>query len=79
MEFKFKKHVKIVVDLEIGERVIVDGFGYKLDGERTITDLKLHENCQSGVMAMVDGYTNWIDIAWLNKKIDPKNPGNGQI
>lgn len=68
MEYQFKKNVKIVVDFEIGEKVLITGFGYKLDGERTIMDMKTNfGGCESGIMAKVNCYDSWIDIGWLTK------------
>lgn len=68
MEFQFKKHVKVVVDLEIGEKVMTDGWGYKLDGkEWTIKDIKFSPGCESSILVMIDGYDSYIDSSWLNK------------
>lgn len=68
MEFQFKKNVKVVVGFEIGERVLIEGWGYKLDGEHDILDFKTNfGGCASGVMVMISGYNNWIDVGWLTK------------
>lgn len=71
MEFQFKKHVKIVVDFEVGERVLIEGFGSKVDGEHTIIHIKEDfDRCESGIKVIVSGYGNWLDIGWLTK-IEP--------
>ena len=68
MEFQFKKNVKIVVDFEKGEEILIKDFGYNLDGKHTIQDFKTNfGGCESGIMVKVSGYDSWIDIGWLNK------------
>lgn len=67
-EFQYKKNVKIVVDFQIGETILIKGFGYKLDGKHTIVDIKTnYGGCESGIMAKISGYDHWIDIGWLTK------------
>jgi len=64
------KHVKLTVDLDIGEKVKIDGFGYKLDGKIcTITDIKFSPTCQSSVLVKVDMYDNYIDSDWITKTL----------
>ena len=71
MEFQYKKHVKIVVDFEVGEEILIQGWGYKLDGKHTIEDFKTNfGGCESGIMVKISGYNSSIDIGWLNK-IEP--------
>ena len=68
MEFEFKKNIKIVVDFEIGEKVLIEGGGYKMDGKRIIEKMYTHfGGCESGIMAYVSGYDSPIDIGWLTK------------
>jgi len=68
MEFQYKKNVKVVVDFEIGETVLIADWGYKLDGEHQILDMKPnYGGCESGVMVKVSGYGNWLDLGWLTK------------
>ena len=68
MEFNFKKNVKIVVPLEVGEIVVIDGWGRQLDGKHTIEDFKTNfGGCESGIMVKVSGYDNWLDVGWLTK------------
>jgi len=69
MEFQFKKNVKIVVDFEVGEEIIIKGWGYKLDGKHTIEDFKTcFDGCESGILVKVSGYDSFIDVGWLSKK-----------
>ncbi len=74
MEFKFKKHVRIICDLEIGDKVMTDRWGPKLDGiVHTILDIKPEfGGCESGILVKIDGYDGWIDTGWLNK-LNPSN------
>lgn len=68
MEFEFKKNVKIVVDFEVGEKILIKGWGYKLDGEHTVEDFKTNfGGCESGIMVKISGYDSWIDVGWLSK------------
>lgn len=68
MEFQFKKHVKIVVDFEIGEKILIVGWGYKLDGEHVIEKFKTNfGGCESGIMVKISGYDSFIDVGWLKK------------
>ena len=67
MEFRYKKNVRIVCDLEIGDKVRTDGWGYKLDGKDwVVTDIKLGSG-ESGVLVKIDGYDSYMDSGWLNK------------
>ncbi len=68
MEFQFKKNVKIVVDFEVGEKIFIKSWGYKLDGEHTVEDFKTNfGGCESGIMVKISGYDSWIDVGWLSK------------
>lgn len=68
MEFEFKKNVKIVVDFEVGEKILIKDWGYKLDGEHTVEDFKTNfGGCESGIMVKISGYDSWIDVGWLSK------------
>lgn len=68
-EFQFKKHTKVVCDLEKGDRVKTDGFGYSTDKNISIIeDVKFKpSSCGSGVMVKISGYNNYIDSDWLIK------------
>jgi len=68
MEFQYKKNVKIVVDFEVGEEILIKDWGYKLDGKHTILEFKINfGGCESGIMVKVDGYDSFIDVGWLTK------------
>lgn len=68
MEFQLAKNIKIVVDFEVDEEVIINGWGTQLDGKHIIQKFKTNfGGCQSGIMAKVSGYKNFIDIGWLTK------------
>lgn len=70
MEFKFKRHTSIHVDLEIGDKVTTDGWGPNLDGKiHTITDIRMTIGTSSGVSVEISGYKdNYIDSDWLIKQ-----------
>lgn len=68
MEFQVKKNVKIVVDFEVGETILIEGWGYKLDGKHTVEDFKKNfGGCESGIMVKISGCDNYIDVGWLSK------------
>ena len=66
MEFQFKKHIKIVVDLEIGEEVTSNI--KRKGGKHIIQDIKKTVGAsESGFMAKISGYDGLVDIGWLEK------------
>jgi hypothetical protein len=68
MEFSYKKNIKIVVNFDKGEKILITGFGHKLDGHHIIEDIKTNfGGCESGILAKVTGYDSYIDIVWLTK------------
>lgn len=68
MEFEFKRNVKIVVDFEVGENILVKDWGVKLNGEHTVEDFKTNfGGCESGIMVKISGYDSWIDVGWIHK------------
>lgn len=69
MEVQWKKNVRVVCDLEVGDKVTTDEWGRELDG-KTHTVLKVipcFGHCESGFMIQICGYDNPIDSNWLNK------------
>lgn len=69
MEFQHKKHVRIVVDLEVGDKVTVEGYAKALDGkEFTVEGIANRMgNCGSGIMVKISGHDRWLDSDWLTK------------
>lgn len=69
MEIQFKKHVRVICDLKIGDKVKTDEWGYQLDGiVREIEDIKAaFGKCTSGFLVKITGYDNYIDSNWLDK------------
>lgn len=62
------KHVRLVINLEIGEIVEIRDWGYKFDGKKLkIEDIKKSDNCSSGALVKVDGHENYIDSDWITK------------
>lgn len=69
MEIQWKKNVRVICDLEVGDEVTTDEWGRDLDG-KTHTILKIIPNfggCESGFMVLITGYDSPIDSGWLNK------------
>jgi hypothetical protein len=69
MEVVKGKHVKIILDLNIGDTVQTDGWGKNLDGvDRKIEDIKeAYGKSQSGFTVKITGYDRYIDSDWLIK------------
>lgn len=64
----FKRNVSVLCHLEVGDKVKVTGWGYKLDNKPAIvTDIKASIGCESGVMVMLDIYPQWIDSGWIKE------------
>jgi hypothetical protein len=71
MEFNIRENIKIVVDFEIGEKILIKEWGHQLDGEHIIEDIKTNfRGCASGILVKVSDYDNWIDVGWLTKISD---------
>lgn len=70
MEIQHKKHVRVICDLNIGDEVYVEGWGYKLDGNKwVIEDIKeAIGKCESSFLVKINGYDRYIDSNWLNKR-----------
>lgn len=68
MELQFKKHVRVICDLAIGDVVRTD-FDYRLNGKDwVIEDIRFAVgNCESGVLVKIDGYERYIDSNWFDK------------
>lgn len=69
MEVQFKKHVRVICDLKVGDKVKTDECGSKLDNKvHTIEAITpAIGKCESGYFIKIDGYENPIDSNWLNK------------
>lgn len=69
MEVQFKKHVRVICDLEVGDKVTTDNWGPALDNkvytiEEVIPNIGY---CESGFFVRISGYQNLLDSSWLNK------------
>lgn len=69
MEVQFKKHVRVICDLEVGDKVMTDNWGPALDGKiYTIESIiPAFGSCESGFRIKISGYENPLDSNWLNK------------
>lgn len=70
MEVKWNKHVLIICDLNIEDKVTVDGFGYPLiDGKHYVVEEVFFKpiGSESCFMVKINGYPNPLDSNWLDK------------
>jgi len=69
MEVQFKKHVRIICDLSVGDAVRTKEFSYKLDGkDRVVEEIKeAIGRCESGFLVKISGYDGFLDSDWLIK------------
>lgn len=68
MEIKLGRHVRLICDLEVGQTVRIDGWGYKFDGKQfKIEHIQRSDNCGSGFLVKIDGYENPIDSDWITR------------
>lgn len=61
------KNISFLCHLDIGETIIIKDWGYKLDGEHIIEDIKTGQS-ESGVLIKISGYDSYIDSSWATKK-----------
>lgn len=70
MEVKFKKHVRVILDLNVGDKVTTDEWGPLLDNKvHVIEEIFPHLSgvCGSGFLVKISGYPIPIDSDWLDK------------
>lgn len=68
MEIQQSRNVRIVCDLNVGDIVRTDGWGYQLDNKDwVIQEIKRSDNCHSGFLVKINGYRDFIDSSWLIK------------
>lgn len=69
MEVQYKKHVRVICDLEVGDAVTTDNWGSLLDNkEHIIEDIKeAIGKCESGFRVKVYVYAGYLDSSWFNK------------
>lgn len=67
MEYQHSKHVRVICDLSIGDIVTTD-IHYTIKGlGQTIKDIKRADNCTSGFLVRISGYSEYIDSDWVDK------------
>ena len=69
-EYQFKKHVRVVCDLEIGMTCRVLGYGKAIpeDIQFVITDINRRDGCESTFMVSIDDYNDHVhvlDSGWI--------------
>ena len=75
MEFQLSKNARIIVDLAIGEEIIIKDWGCNLDGKHFVQGIKQNfGGCQTGIMVKISGYDHWIDSNWITKIHQPTEP-----
>ena len=67
MILQHKKHVSLHVNLEIGEQVTTPYSLKQAEKIRTIEDIQLNYNCESGVLVTLSGLERPIDSGWIEK------------
>lgn len=69
MEIQWQKNVRVICDLEVGDKVRTDNWGPALDNkDHMVEEVKLNfGRCDSGFMVKISGYERLIDSNWLNK------------
>lgn len=69
MEVQFKKHVRVICDLKVGDKVKTDKWGPQLDNKiHTIEAIvEAIGKCESGFRVKIDGYGGLIDSNWIDK------------
>lgn len=70
MEIQHKKNVRVICDLNIGDKVYTEGWGYRLDGKDwVVEDIKeAIGRSESGFLVKINGYESYLDSSWLNKR-----------
>lgn len=68
MEKQYAKHVRIICDLNPGDKVTIDGYSKDLEGrELTVESVHYHPNCQSAFMVKVEEWSRTLDSTWFTK------------
>jgi len=69
MEVQFKRNVRVICDLKVGDKVITDEWGSELDGrEYIVEEVKYSPGlCESGFRIKISGYKRPLDSSWLIK------------
>lgn len=67
MILKYKGHVNLQVDLEIGEQVTTSFYLKEKDKVRTIEDIQLNTKYESGVVVKLSGIEHFLDTGWVIK------------
>lgn len=69
MEIQWKRNVRVICDLEVGDKVKTDDWGPQLDNKVHAVEEVIPKigGCESGFMVKISGYLNPIDSNWLNK------------
>lgn len=69
MEIQWKKNVRVICDLKVGDKVKTDKWGPQLDNRvHTITQITpAFGKCESGFVIEIDGYDDPLDSNWLDK------------
>jgi len=68
--FQFKKNVRIVCDLVVGDTVRTNNYGKRLDGrDHKVEALEFKPGfCESSVRVKISGYDQMLDSGWLIKQ-----------
>ena len=69
MEVQFKRHVRVICDLKVGDKVKTDGWSPAMDSKvHTVDKIEWAPGgCESNFKIKISGYPNPIDSNWVNK------------
>lgn len=76
MTVQFKRNVRIICDLEVGENVEIQNLNPNVNGRQQITEIRYEGvyqgetytgKCESGFMVRITNYDSWIDSGWCHK------------
>lgn len=69
MEVQWKKNVRVICDLEPGDKVTVKNWGRGLDGKVMEVEEVVFKGtgCETGFMIKLKGYERTLDSNWLDK------------
>lgn len=69
MEIQWKKNVRVISDLEVGDKVRTDGWGQPLDGITHIIESveQAFGKCESGFLVTINNHHSPLDSNWLDK------------
>jgi hypothetical protein len=76
MEIQFKKNVRLICDLSVGDTVKTNNWGFKLDNKDWKIIAVEHDlNFESAFKVKINGYDSWLDSSWLIRQLSEFEKG----